>query len=175
MAANKESDHRGLRERLPGAKEHAMFWGLAVGGVALDLWSKSAIFAWMNRQGLWDYPVIKGVLSIVVRENPGAAFSIAEGQKVILRLFAGVAIVGIVGYFLMGRVRGRYTAAALGLFLGGVAGNLYDRLFNHGLVRDFIDVYWQNWHWPAFNVADSMLCTAVGLLLIRAVFPARSS
>jgi len=164
-----------LKERLPGAKEHLVFWGIAVGGVALDLWSKSAVFAWMKIEGLWEYPLINGLLSVVVRENPGAAFSIAEGHKVMLRLFAGVAILGITGFFLFGRVRDRLTCAALGLFMGGVVGNFYDRIFNHGLVRDFIDVYWKDWHWPAFNVADSMLCVAVGLLVIRAMFPVRSS
>jgi signal peptidase II len=55
---------------------------------------------------------------------------------------------------------------ALGLFAAGVCGNLYDRIFNDGLVRDFIDVYYRQHHWPAFNVADSMLCIAVGLGII---------
>jgi signal peptidase II len=164
-----------LRGRLPGASEHLFFWGVAVAGVVLDLWSKAAVFAWFKAQGLWEYPLIKGFLSLVVRENPGAAFSIAEGHRVMLVLFAGIAIAGITGYFLFGRIRDRYTCVALGLFMGGVIGNFHDRLFNQGLVRDFIDVYWHNWHWPAFNVADSMLCVAVGLLLIRAAFPARSS
>ena len=65
--------------------------------------------------------------------------------------------------------------AALGLFMGGVAGNLYDRLFNDGMVRDFIDVYWRGWHWPAFNVADSMLCVAVGIFVVRSLLTARPS
>jgi signal peptidase II len=175
MMGMKEPAGKWLRERLPGAKEHLLFWGIASAGVALDLWSKAAVFAWIKSQSLWEYPLVSGFLSIVARENPGAAFSIAEGHKVMLRLFAGLAIVGITGYFLFGRIRDKYTCAALGLFLGGVIGNFYDRLFNNGMVRDFIDVYWRDWHWPAFNVADSMLCVAVGLLLVRTAFPARSS
>ena len=55
---------------------------------------------------------------------------------------------------------------ALALFLAGILGNAYDRVFNNGMVRDFIDVYHKDLHWPAFNVADSMLCAAVGLLLL---------
>ena len=51
---------------------------------------------------------------------------------------------------------------ALGLFAAGVSGNLWDRIFNGGQVRDFIDVvYWPGRHWHTFNVADAMLCIAV--------------
>jgi signal peptidase II len=54
----------------------------------------------------------------------------------------------------------------------GVGGNLYDRLFNDGRVRDFIDVnlYVNNYHWPTFNIADSLLCIGVGLCLLDAFF-----
>jgi signal peptidase II len=164
-----------LLAKMPGGIEQLNFWGVAISGLALDLWSKHAVFAWMKARGLWDYPLISGLLSVVVRENPGAAFSIAEGHHIMLRFFAGAALLGITGYFLFGGIKDRLTCLALGLFMGGVTGNFYDRLFNEGLVRDFIDVYYGQWHWPAFNVADSMLCIAVGLLLIRAAYPRRSS
>jgi signal peptidase II len=48
----------------------------------------------------------------------------------------------------------------------GIIGNLYDRFFNEGRVRDFIDVYVGSYHWPTFNVADSLLCIGVGILLL---------
>jgi len=65
----------------------------------------------------------------------------------------------------------RVAQVALGLFAAGVCGNLWDRAFNDGLVRDFIDVvYWPGRHWPSFNVADSMLCVAVGLLVVTTLF-----
>ena len=59
-------------------------------------------------------------------------------------------------------------AVALGLFTAGITGNLYDRAFNDGLVRDFIDVVIPviDYPWPAFNIADSLLCIAIGLLII---------
>jgi signal peptidase II len=47
-----------------------------------------------------------------------------------------------------------------------VCGNMYDRIFNGGAVRDFIDVYYRGHHWHTFNVADSLLCIGVGLLII---------
>ncbi len=64
---------------------------------------------------------------------------------------------------------------ALGLLAGGISGNLYDRLFHDGTVRDFIDVYVGTHHWPTFNVADALLCTAVGLLIISSYITDRQS
>ncbi|MGR8941110.1 MAG: signal peptidase II, partial [Gammaproteobacteria bacterium] len=55
-------------------------------------------------------------------------------------------------------------AAALALILGGAVGNLIDRVA-YGYVIDFIDVYYQNWHFPAFNIADSAINLGVFLLL----------
>jgi signal peptidase II len=171
----KTEDAKVLRKRLPGAGEHLVFWGLAVAVVALDLWSKKAVFEWMLASGREEYRLIDGLLSVVLGLNRGAAFGIAEGHRGMLMLFAGAAVILIAGYFLFGQIRDRWTCAAMGLFLGGVIGNFYDRLYNGGMVRDFIDVYWKDRHWPAFNVADSMLCVAVGLLLIRTFFTGRPS
>ena len=51
------------------------------------------------------------------------------------------------------------------LLIGGAIGNLMDRFF-HGAVVDFIDVYYNNWHWPAFNIADGFIsCSAIALLI----------
>ena len=57
-------------------------------------------------------------------------------------------------------------AVALSLVLGGAVGNLIDRLA-YGYVIDFLDVYYQNWHWPAFNIADSAITLGVGLMLLE--------
>ena len=53
----------------------------------------------------------------------------------------------------------------LALVLGGAVGNLIDRTL-YGYVIDFIDVYYQYWHWPAFNVADSAISIGAGLLIL---------
>lgn len=58
----------------------------------------------------------------------------------------------------------RTQCGALTLILGGALGNLYDRLFL-GYVVDFLDVYYRNYHWPIFNLADSFICIGVALLL----------
>jgi signal peptidase II len=51
--------------------------------------------------------------------------------------------------------------------IGGAMGNVIDRI-RYGYVIDFIDIYYQNWHWPAFNIADSAISIGVVLLLIDA-------
>ena len=79
---------------------------------------------------------------------------------------SAVALVVVLVIFFSGRLRGMAMHTGLGLFTAGIIGNLFDRVFNDGYVRDFIDVYWREHHWPTFNVADSMLCVAVGLMII---------
>ena len=58
----------------------------------------------------------------------------------------------------------------LALLTAGTCGNLYDRVFNEGLVRDFIDVYYEQYHWPIFNLADSAITLGVTLLIIDMIF-----
>ncbi len=158
------------RKSLPDAKAHAIFWPIVVVGVVADLWSKSAVFNWLINEPYQEYSVIDGLFKMVMRVNDGAAFSIASGQRVGLVSISVIAMVVVLGIFFFGHVKHRIMQVALGLFTAGIIGNLYDRAFNEGLVRDFLDFYVGDHHWPAFNVADSMLCTAVGLILISNLF-----
>jgi signal peptidase II len=64
---------------------------------------------------------------------------------------------------------------SLALLLGGAVGNLYDRVFRHGLVVDFLDVHYRGWHWPAFNVADSAICIGAVLLIVASLREPASS
>jgi len=56
-------------------------------------------------------------------------------------------------------------AVTLSLILGGAVGNLIDRIA-YSYVIDFIDVYYQSWHWPVFNIADSAISIGVVMMLI---------
>ncbi len=152
---------------------HLLFWPVAVGGLALDLWSKSAVFAFLKAHVDYTYPVIDGLVRLVLAENEGAAFGMAAGRQPVLIAVAVVAMFVILGLFFWGGTNQRLTQLAMGLFAAGITGNLYDRLFNDGCVRDFIDVYYRSWHWYTFNVADALLCTAVGLLLVSSFMPQR--
>ena len=148
-------------------KSQAVFWSLAVSVCTLDLWSKYAIFRHLHPDAVMD--LIPGCLRFALALNDGAAFSIFRGQTTRLMVVSAVALVAVLGMFIFGRGHSKLMTVSLGLFAGGITGNLYDRAFNGGQVRDFIDAYVGSHHWPTFNVADSVLCIAVGLMMISAM------
>lgn len=159
---------------LPDLRAQFIFWPLVAAGLVLDLWSKKAVFDCLQQRQSNSISIIDGFLQLVARVNAGAAFGIAAGQTHLLIAVSAVALVVILAIFLFSGANQRLVHVALGLFAAGVCGNLYDRIFHNGLVRDFIDiVYWPGRHWPAFNIADSMLCVGVGLLIISG-FTAKS-
>ena len=145
-----------------------LFWPIAIGGAALDLWSKSAVFEWLSQIQEQEYSIIDGFLKFILRENSGAAFSAFQGWRTFLVAISCVALVVVIGIFFFGKLYSKIALVALACITGGIAGNLYDRMFNEGRVRDFIDVnlIFRDYHWPTFNVADSLLCIGVGLLII---------
>lgn len=152
--------------RLPDFTGHLLFWPIAIAGATLDLWSKKAIFDWLPTVAGEKYVIIDGFFQLILRENSGAAFSILQGQKLFLVGILVIAFFVLTGIFLVGGIHRRIMQIAMGCMLAGIIGNFYDRAFNNGLVRDFLDVYIKDSHWPTFNVADSMLCIGVGLLII---------
>jgi len=163
------------RVELPDMVGHLVFWPTLLLGLATDLWTKHAVFAWLQDKPDQKATIIDGFLSFQLALNRGAAFGIADGRRPFLIGVAVLAMLIILGVFFFGTGRQRAIQAALGLFAAGVSGNLWDRIFNGGRVRDFIDViYWPGRHWHTFNVADSWLCIAV-VLLIAATFITDSS
>ena len=156
----------------PSGRQHALFWPLALGGLGLDLWTKALAF---DRLDFGEtFQVIPGCLQFHLALNKGAAFSMAWGNRFFLVGISATALVVLLGFFLFGGKRPSIITVALGLFTGGVAGNFYDRAFYaEGQVRDFIDMYIGTHHWPTYNVADALLCIAVGLLLIQSFFAGR--
>jgi signal peptidase II len=135
-------------------------------GLWADLWTKRAVFAWLQDKFGQSAEMLDGILSFRMALNNGAAFGILPGQPAFLVGVSVVALLVILGVFFLGAGRQRLIQVSLGLFAAGVSGNLWDRLFNGGRVRDFIDVvYWPGRHWHTFNVADAMLCIAVALLV----------
>ena len=157
-----------LKSMLVDFKAHCIFWPLAIAGLFFDLWTKNAVFKML--EGKDAYVVINGFLELVKRENPGAAWSIFEGKTALLITVASFAMVAIIVFFVFSGKQHRILHIAMGFFAAGVSGNLYDRVFNNGLVRDFIRVYYKKFEWPTFNVADSLLCVGVGLLIISTIF-----
>lgn len=161
---------------LPDCKAQLIFWLTLILGLVLDLWSKRAVFEWLGQKPGSTVILIDDLLRLVIAENAGAAFGIATGQRYLLVALSVIALIVIFVVFLFSRTCQRSIYVALGLLAAGICGNLYDRIFNDGLVRDFIDVvYWPGKHWPAFNLADSMLCIGVGVVIVSGLFTGRSS
>jgi len=152
---------------LPDGAGHLIFWSILLAGLLADLWTKQAVFAWLQDRAGQSVEIINGILSFRLALNAGAAFGILSGRLPFLAGVSVVALLAILGVFFLATGRQRLMQVSLGLFGAGVCGNLWDRLFNGGHVRDFIDVvYWPGRHWHTFNVADALLCAAVGLLVI---------
>jgi len=117
-------------------------------------------------------PVIKGFFSIAYVKNTGAAFGFgADGAEWFRKLFflaLPVFFCGWIFYLLVKTIKGpSYVSLAYALIIAGAVGNLIDR-FYLGYVVDFLMFYWRDEanHFPAFNVADSCITIAAGLLII---------
>jgi len=142
------------------------FWIAAVISLTADLFVKAWAFAHPGTAG--DGLVcIPGVLKLIRHHNSGMVFGLASGRTVV--------ILGIVAFIIPALVILAYSCRApgaplwaLGLILGGAAGNLYDRIAHPG-VRDFIQMdlgFWPANPWPVFNLAD--LTIVVGFLVYLA-------
>ncbi len=114
-------------------------------------------------------PVIEGWFDLTHARNTGAAFGLLAGERravgsFILIVFS-LAAVGFIIHLLR-RLVETDTGLILSLtfILAGALGNLIDRVF-YGEVIDFLDVYWNGYHWPAFNVADSFITVGAVLCL----------
>jgi signal peptidase II len=180
----------------PSARRIALRLGFVALIVAADLFTKSAVFAWLEplkRRGDLVYdlhghprlPIFGEWFTFMLSTNPGAAFGQLESFPYLLvggRVLAGVFLVYLIARTPTGR--GIFTAALV-LVLGGALGNLYDNLFLNlphegrpfGPVRDFIDVYFRafDWHFPTFNVADSCITVGAVLLLLSGLLGDRGA
>lgn len=111
------------------------------------------------------------VFSVTYHHNPGAAFSFLSDQGGWQRwFFSAIAIVISVLLTVWLKklpASNKLLCSAYALVLAGALGNLYDRLV-HGYVIDFIHVFYQDWHYPIFNIADIAICLGAGLLLLDA-------
>jgi len=113
--------------------------------------------------------IIPGFFNLTHVTNRGAAFSmLAEVDSPWRHYFfvtiSCLALVLLTIYWFQLRHNSPRLGFGIALIAGGAAGNLIDRL-RVGAVIDFIDIYWQGYHWPAFNIADSAICIGVGLFL----------
>ncbi len=116
-------------------------------------------------------PVIDGFLYLVHITNLGAAWGMLAGKTYLL---SAVAIIALAAMWLFRNQLGfssRLGQFTMGIFAGGVLGNLFDRIY-YGHVIDFIDVHLPivNYRWPAFNVADCGICIGVIIYILSILF-----
>ncbi len=111
-------------------------------------------------------------LNFTLSYNSGAAFSFLSDaggwQRWLFTVLAVAVSLFILRWMHTLRRDERWMAVALALILGGALGNVWDRIVL-GHVIDFIDVYYQQWHWPTFNVADSAICVGAVMLVVDAL------
>lgn len=114
--------------------------------------------------------------NFTLMHNTGAAFSFLSDESGWQRwFFASIAIVVSIGILVWLKrlpTDHRLAAVSLTLILGGAIGNVWDRIVL-GYVIDFIDVYYAQYHWPAFNIADSAIFVGACLLIIDSFLSAR--
>ncbi|WP_218352651.1 signal peptidase II [Alteromonas lipotrueiana] len=133
---------------------------------ALDQWSKYAVLGAMD---LYQSVQIAPFFNLTYVHNYGAAFSFLHDAGGWQRwFFTGIAalVSALILWWLKNTPREQtLLPVAYTLVLGGALGNVYDRLV-HGYVIDFLDFYVGQWHWPAFNLADSAIFMGAVLLII---------
>jgi lipoprotein signal peptidase len=174
-----------------------LLWTLALVGGLLDLSSKYVVFRWLYQpSGEGSFEVVPGAFRLLAqftdappssdwrgtlqtwngplrpRVNHGALFGLGTEYQIYANSFFAVVSVAAACAIVYWSTRPATAhdgplCAALGLILGGTAGNLFDRVVFDG-VRDWMHFYW--FEWPVFNIADCCLVCGAGLLLLQAFF-----
>lgn len=145
---------------------------VAMVAVAVDQATKAAALRMLDHG---DPIAILPVFNLALGFNEGASFGMLGGLMA-GRPLAMVALTGVVTLVIALwalRTQNRLERTGLAVIVGGSLGNIVDRLRN-GAVTDFLDFYWKDWHWPAFNMADvAIFCGAVLILLSAVLAPRR--
>lgn len=163
------------------------YFAIAAVGTAADLWTKQAVFSWRGLPGeLPPWWIIEPYVGIETAVNPGALFGMGAGFGLVFAALSVVAAIAIVVWLARYRaIESWWLIVALGSVTGGVFGNLYDRL---GLwdppasepawasgVRDWILFRYEQYVWPNFNIADSLLVCGAIMLAVHSIFFAPKS
>ena len=158
-------------------------------GIRLKAYSIAAAVFALDRLTKWivetrvsladTHTIIPGFFDIVRAQNRGVAFGLLnestfQWRTSLLVLVSIVAVVVVGAIIWKARQIDPLSLWGYALILGGAAGNLYDRILS-GRVTDFLDFYFRDYHWPAFNVADSALVAGCGLLLFDMLRPQRQA
>ena len=138
---------------------YGVAWFVWVLDLATKLWAVSTLSDRSNIKVIGDF------LQLTLVRNPGAAFSVAEGATVFLTLF-GFLVMAVIFYYST-RITSRGWSVVLGLAMGGILGNLVDRIFREpGVFRGHVIDWLQIPNWPVFNIADTAIVAAAAISMI---------
>lgn len=142
------------------------YWLLVLVAIVLDQLSKVAVlksFVFAERLS-----IIPDFFDLTLVYNTGAAFSFladAGGWQKYFFLALAAAICFYLARAIVKDDFGCWGKTGAAMIIGGAIGNVIDRIL-HGHVVDFLLFYWQDWYYPAFNIADSFICVGAVLLVI---------
>lgn len=150
---------------------------VAVSVLVVDLVSKALVLAHLPLGT--RVPIIPGFFNLTHVHNPGGAFGVLAEMSPQVRaavfIFASLAAAGLILWiYFQTPPHQRLLAFGLALVFGGAIGNLMDRI-RFGVVVDFLDFYIGDWHWPAFNVADSAITVGVLIFAAHVVFAQKTA
>ena len=143
-----------------------LFWVVACAGLILDQatkwWAETALLP------VGRMEIIPGFFNLTYVENTGMAFGLGSGHNWLL--FGVVILLLVFALVLSSKLDWKQQSnnIAAAAVVCGAAGNLIDRI-RHGYVIDFLDFYVKNWHWPAFNIADSCICLSLVWIALRQI------
>lgn len=159
-----------------GPGRWVLFWAIALGGMAFDLGTKSAIFARIGPPPSRPVTLVPNVLELHTSYNSGALWGLGRSLPYSSLFFAGLSILAAVAIcwwlFVRKAAADRRLTAALGLIMAGALGNCYDRLVL-GHVRDFVHFHVDpvGFDCAIFNFADNMLVLGAIALMLLALRP----
>ena len=151
------------------ARAVAPWAGIAAVVFLIDIATK---FYFESNFFLGETRPITSFFNLVLAHNTGAAFSFLadhDGWQMYFFALIAVATIVICTRLIIRHSKENLFCLALALIMGGASGNLFDRII-YGYVIDFLDFYYQYWHWPAFNVADMAIVGGAALLIIDSFF-----
>ncbi|WP_457640995.1 signal peptidase II [Persephonella sp.] len=140
--------------------------------IAFDLGTKSLAVKYLFSGSV---TVIPNFIDFTLVWNRGAAFGILSNAPEFVRklVLIGASTVAAILTMIYAFYKRNYLTSwefySLALIAGGALGNLYDRIFI-GSVRDFIDVYIKDYHWPAFNIADASISIGIAIFVFYEIF-----
>ena len=145
---------------------------LCLFSIILDQATKWSILAFFPKGAVIN---VCPSFNLVLTFNFGTSFGLLS-PSTLLEYYSIIVVTILCVIFLLFvflRLRNPIEQVYCSFLIGGAIGNLLDRFF-HGAVVDFIDIYYKNWHWPAFNLADMFISSSAILLIIYNLFFAKA-